>query len=481
MGLYSSPSPPPAPDYAAANRAGIEADASTLPFRLAVSQAARLGTSYTDPETGKTYDFTGLGEDALMEADIAAAIRMMEAGSDLAFQEEFKRYQMLAGDGETPGMLQQFNDLNLAAQRAAAEMGLEFSDRYTQNQLDQELAYRPQFAESQRNEDRLTFLQNLELSEVGTRQLVELQRELMPELSELGEEAAARAFLANLKQAAQAAEQSFGQNLEQSDRAATAATEVQQRLLPHLNELASRLQADSARAAGEAGRAENPEAYAVRDALGQQIASDLAAGGDLTPAQRERAEQEMRRSQASRGNILGEAPAFDEALAKTELSENIVNNRRSQALGFINSRDLSPTFGTVGVLNPTQVVNPTALTVTPNNQPVAPVNPIMPNFGTAGPVTPMVPNFQATTTGGPNLSPTSIGRQDPLAMFDPNAGSKSVSYAGNVWQTNVEQAANQTNPWMEGLGMVAGTALGAFTGGIGTAAAGAASKALKWG
>lgn len=59
--MKNQPEAPEAPDYAAANEAGVQADINALPLRNAINAASTLGTVYTDPNTGKTYDFTGLG------------------------------------------------------------------------------------------------------------------------------------------------------------------------------------------------------------------------------------------------------------------------------------------------------------------------------------------------------------------------------------------------------------------------------------
>lgn len=59
------PEQPEAPDYAAANQEGIYSDIETLPDRRKIEQAAALGqaVTYIDPRTGQevTADFTGLG------------------------------------------------------------------------------------------------------------------------------------------------------------------------------------------------------------------------------------------------------------------------------------------------------------------------------------------------------------------------------------------------------------------------------------
>ena len=61
----STPAPPPAPDYAAANREGIYADIDTLATRRQIEQAARLGeqVTYREPDGGTaSADFTGIGD-----------------------------------------------------------------------------------------------------------------------------------------------------------------------------------------------------------------------------------------------------------------------------------------------------------------------------------------------------------------------------------------------------------------------------------
>lgn len=82
---------PAAPDYAAANREGIEADIETLPTRKRVEAAARLGRSVYDPETGKTYDFTGLGDSelALEQARVNSQTADMQAQSILDIQKKY--------------------------------------------------------------------------------------------------------------------------------------------------------------------------------------------------------------------------------------------------------------------------------------------------------------------------------------------------------------------------------------------------------
>jgi len=87
----AAPPPPAAPDYAAANREAIQADIETLPTRKRVEAAAKLGRVVYDPDTGKTYDFTGLGESelALEQARINAQTADLGAASVLDVQRKY--------------------------------------------------------------------------------------------------------------------------------------------------------------------------------------------------------------------------------------------------------------------------------------------------------------------------------------------------------------------------------------------------------
>jgi len=85
---------PKAPNYAEANREGVMADVEMLPLRNAINAAAALGTSYTDPTTGKTYDFTGLGSQ-----DIASAQLQQQLADAPAAAEALLKIQQQYGPG----------------------------------------------------------------------------------------------------------------------------------------------------------------------------------------------------------------------------------------------------------------------------------------------------------------------------------------------------------------------------------------------
>lgn len=309
MGMYSSPQPPPAPDYAESARQGAITDAQLLPFRLGVDRAARLGTSYTDPQSGQVYDFSQLGGDqALLDMDVAAQRKLMEAGADLTRNLERNRLNDLVD------LLPRYNELNLDAQRKAMQEALSMSELFTKNQLDQDLAYRPRFGDLQRSEDAKTFQQNLDLGEQGTRRFADLQNELLP--------AANRAGLA-------------------------AQTEAEQARL-------------------DAMRTTDPSRWALRQKLMSDADSELALGANLSPQQMERLQQQIRGAQAARGNILGAGAAYDEARLATDVGENLQQQRRQNALAAMQAGELGPRFNAAQVVNPLMPNYQSTPGVTPN-------------------------------------------------------------------------------------------------------------------
>jgi len=93
LGEEAPPAPPPPqqPNYAAANREAVQADIDTLPTRRRIDAAARLGTKVYDPDTGKEYDFTGLGDSALAlsQAETNAASADLTAAKMLEIQRKY--------------------------------------------------------------------------------------------------------------------------------------------------------------------------------------------------------------------------------------------------------------------------------------------------------------------------------------------------------------------------------------------------------
>jgi len=285
---------PPPPDYAKANREGIEASIEMLPLQLQADRAARLGLSYTDPKTGKVYDFSGLGDARLDELEIARSERLLRSGADI--QRELTRGEY----NDLLDLLPKYNSLNLDAQRQAYDAALDASKSGMRNEFDMNLEYMPKFGELQRQENELSFLDNLRLGELGTRQIADLQNELLPAANEAGLEAQHQAMLKSLE------------SFKESD----------------------------------------PERYALQQRLIAAANDDLDAGANLTPEQLETMQQNVRGAQAARGNILGAGAAYDEGRMATQMGTDLQMQRRQTALGILQGSDVAPRFGAAGAVNP---------------------------------------------------------------------------------------------------------------------------------
>jgi len=290
----SSPKAPAAPDYAKANREGIEASIEMLPLQLWAERAARLGLNYTDPKTGKNYDFSGLGDAKLDELDIARNERLLRSGADI--QRELTRGEY----NDLLDLLPKYNQLNLDAQRQAYDAALDASKSGMRSEFDMNLEYMPKFGELQRQENELSFLDNLRLGEIGTRQIADLQNELLPAANEAGLEAQHQAMLKSLE------------SFKESD----------------------------------------PERYALQQRLIAAANEDLDAGANLTPEQLEAMQQNVRGAQAARGNILGAGAAYDEGRMATQMGTDLQQQRRQTALGILQGSDVAPRFGAAGAVNP---------------------------------------------------------------------------------------------------------------------------------
>ena len=91
--MGSSPSPPPAPDYAKANREGIKTDIETLPIRRQIDRAAQMGTAGTYQLDGQSYsyDFTGMSDldFARQQRDLARETADLTAQDLLSIQQDY--------------------------------------------------------------------------------------------------------------------------------------------------------------------------------------------------------------------------------------------------------------------------------------------------------------------------------------------------------------------------------------------------------
>jgi len=161
-------------------------------------------------------------------------------------------------------------------------------------------------------------------------------------------------------------------------------------------------------------KASDPIGFALREELGQQISTDLAAGDSVSAAEQGRISQSVLRAQTARGNVRGLAPAVQEVLAQDQFARQRQAQRRGEAAAFLSGTTPLSQFGQ---LRSAQV-------------------------GAA-------PFVNAQIQGA--------------TMLDPNAGALAAQFAqqsfgtqANIYGSQLQYKASQGNPWMEGLGMAAG-------------------------
>lgn len=87
----------------------------------------------------------------------------------------------------------------------------------------------------------------------------------------------------------------------------------------------------------DALRAIDPTGYALREQTGNAISRDLSAGTHLTDDQQQELEQEVRRSQAARGNTYGQAPVQAESFTKGRYGQQLYQQRLMNSLNFQNA------------------------------------------------------------------------------------------------------------------------------------------------
>ena len=81
----------------------------------------------------------------------------------------------------------------------------------------------------------------------------------------------------------------------------------------------------------------DPQFMGVRNALGASVQQGLAAGSSLTPEQTQQMQQNVRGSQAARGNIYGAASGDAEAYALGDKGQQLLQSRQQAANQFLQS------------------------------------------------------------------------------------------------------------------------------------------------
>ncbi len=164
----------------------------------------------------------------------------------------------------------------------------------------------------------------------------------------------------------------------------------------------------------------DPVGWEVRQKLAQTTLEELSSGRELGEAASRQAEQSVRGAQSARGNVYGAANIGQEALAKFDMGQRLLTQRMSQAQAYALGTPITAQYGAIG----------------------------------------------GAQQGAANFAPMQM---NPGLGINPNAGAQSAQHAMQGYSTYVQGMANQSNPWMEGLGMVAGIAgqaVGGWAGGL---------------
>ena len=153
----------------------------------------------------------------------------------------------------------------------------------------------------------------------------------------------------------------------------------------------------------------DPVGYELRQQLAQTTLEELSAGRELGESASRQVEQSVRGAQSARGNVYGSANIGQEALAKFDAGQRLLTQRMSQAQAYALGTPITAQYGAIS----------------------------------------------GAQQGAANFAPMQL--QQGIAQ-NPNAGAQAAQFASSNYSTYVQGLQNQSNPWMEGLGMVAGFA-----------------------
>tara|TARA_R110000824_G_scaffold15913_3_gene66690 strand:- start:5023 stop:6741 length:1719 start_codon:yes stop_codon:yes gene_type:complete len=285
----NTPDPPEAPDYAAANREGIYADIETLPTRRKIEAAARLGekVTYRMPDTVDDDGNTVIGEERT--ADFTG-----------------------------------FGDMQLTEQEMNS--ALEMIPTMSQAQLDNLTEFGPQFVAEQRDQLRQMAPEEFDLREEfatrlrgGEKTAEELTAGVsVPEY----EEFAGQSLVTPEYMEAQAGQAPAVPMYEEVSGDMPIVPEYEEvGATPDLADVG--LTAD------------------MRADVEASIADRLALGEGLSGDQIRAVEQDILRTAAKRGQVMGGGTALREILGKFRAGEELGRQRRGEATGWLASGQAS--------------------------------------------------------------------------------------------------------------------------------------------
>lgn len=161
--------------------------------------------------------------------------------------------------------------------------------------------------------------------------------------------------------------------------------------------------------------------------LQQQIQDELEAGGTLDDQTRREVEQSVRRGQTARGNTMGNAAQFEEAMQVGTAAENRRNQRQGKALQFLTS---GASADDVNYRTSQQNLS---------------------NLGAFLSGSTPTAQFQQLSGAQQGAAPYNPGQQAP--SISRNTFEQAMNGA-NTWNTNMTNwYAQQENPWVTGINL----------------------------
>ena len=161
-------------------------------------------------------------------------------------------------------------------------------------------------------------------------------------------------------------------------------------------------------------KASDPIGFAIRENMGKQVNREMQLGGAATDDELRQVSQRVRGQQARLGNTLGVAAGVQEVMGQTGYQNQRAQQRLANAGSFL--------AGT-----------------TPLSQ-----------FG-------QLSNAQRGAAPFQGIGVNTVGINANAGQLGANFAQQSFGTQANIYNT---QMANQSNPWMQGLGIVAGAAGG---------------------
>jgi len=326
----SPPSPPPAPDYASANRAGIMTDVATLGTRKSVENAALFGgkvknygveertrdvakSGYTF-KNGKYYDSNGKQANANVASEKQTYYVQLydESGKKLKKPAEVSEQQAF----------QTFDDSNstISASEKLADWQRGQRDEEAQSLYDLGQKYGPKYIDMAKD-----FMERLDPE--GTKNRKDLAADIGKQLEEYGADGPAIADITSA-----IAQEKIGNSPEFKNVA-----DAEQYKQIGEAEKMERIEGKGpafARGSMEDGGGKTNE---IRSRLEQDIMDNLAAGEELTGSQTRAIERDTRAAQVSRGNYNGPAASAQEIASKYDFGTRMGQSRRAEALGLLSS------------------------------------------------------------------------------------------------------------------------------------------------